>query len=81
MKLKVKFFASFREIAKKESIELQVGKNSTVNDVLNILLNKFPELRKNKEHIIISLNHEYAKLTEKVKDGDELALLPPVSGG
>ncbi|MDI6917898.1 MAG: MoaD/ThiS family protein [Thermoplasmatales archaeon] len=81
MKITVKFFAGHREAVGKEKIEMNVKKDATVNDVLNSLIKRYPNLEELKEYTIVSRNHKYAKLNEKLKERDELAFFPPVGGG
>ena len=79
MKIKVKFFASCREIAGVNEIALPIKKGSTVSDVLATLDQKFARLAVS--DIMVAVNREFAARDYILKDGDELALLPPVSGG
>lgn len=81
MKVIVKFFALHRETVGKEKISLDVEEDITVGNLLQLLVEKYPSLRKLEEHTFISLNHEYADKNRKLKSGDEVALFPPVGGG
>ena len=79
MKIKIKFFASCREIAGTNEVELQVKKGETVSGILTALRQKFPRL--SLSDIMVAVNQEFAAPGYILKDGDEVALLPPVSGG
>lgn len=79
--IKVKFFASYREIVGESEISMEFREGLRIEDVLRTLIEMYPELEKQKDYILISKNHEYAPLSDAVNDGDELALMPPVSGG
>ncbi|MDI6856068.1 MAG: MoaD/ThiS family protein [Candidatus Thermoplasmatota archaeon] len=81
MKVSVKFFALHREAVGKEKITLDVKEGATIETLLNLLLEKYPALKKLKDYTFISLNHNYAAPEQKLKDNDEVALFPPVSGG
>jgi molybdopterin converting factor subunit 1 len=81
LKVNVKFFASYKEALGKEQIEMELRDNSTVNDLLDVLRKDYPELGKLMETLVVSINLEYADFEAKIKEGDEVALLPPVSGG
>lgn len=81
MKVKVKFFALYKELVGKEELNVEIKEGSTVKEVLFMLFSKYPELKKQKENIILTLNRDYALLGAKLKPKDELALIPPVSGG
>lgn len=81
MKIKVKFFASYKEVLGKEEIELELEENSNISHLLDILRNDYPKLGNLMETLVVSVNLEYAEYDRKLKEGDEVALLPPVSGG
>ena len=81
VRVKVKLYASFREIvgAKEEDLELEEG--TTVQMLLEDYVKRFPQIGRFREHIILSVNKEYGAPAKKLKDGDEVSFLPPVSGG
>jgi len=81
MKIKVKLFATFRDIvgAKEENIALPDG--TTVQQLLENYIERFPQMAKFREHIILSVNRDYGAPGRVLKDGDEVSFLPPVSGG
>lgn len=81
MKVCVKFFALHREAVGKEKIILDIEENAPIEKLLELLIEKYPGLRKLEEYTFISLNHEYADKNRKLKSGDEVALFPPVGGG
>jgi len=81
LNIKVKFFALYREVAghPEEILDLRVG--SSVGDLLGLLREKYPKLGSLSDNIIVSVNKKYAREEVALKEGDEVALLPPVSGG
>lgn len=81
MKIKVLLYASFREIvgSKEESIELEEG--TTVQMLLEDYIKRFPQMARFRDHIILSVNKVYGHPERKLRDGDEVSFLPPVSGG
>jgi molybdopterin converting factor subunit 1 len=81
MKIKVLLYASFREIvgSKEESIELEEG--TTVQMLLEDYIKRFPQMARFRDHIILSVNKAYGHPERKLRDGDEVSFLPPVSGG
>ncbi len=79
MEVAVKFFARCREIVGEPHTMIEVENGRRVQDVIDLLINEFPALKD--ERVIVSLNHNYADPGVELKDGDELALFPPVSGG
>lgn len=81
MKVRVKFFALHRETTGTEEIILEVRDNIDVRYLIQEIYTKFPELKKLHENTIFSLNHRVVDLSTKLKNGDEVALFPPASGG
>ncbi len=79
MKVEVRFFARCREIVGEEQKELEVEEGMRIKDIIDLLIQEHPDLKKVKS--IVSLNHKYASLNERLKDKDEVAVFPPVSGG
>jgi molybdopterin converting factor subunit 1 len=77
----VLFFATLRDKAGTRQLKLEVPENSTILDLKNILVKKYPSLAEVMEHCLASINHEY-KFDETIIPADaEVALFPPVSGG
>lgn len=81
MKVNVKLFAAFREIVGMKEESLDVREGTTVNDLLDNYIHRFPALEKYREHIILSVNREYGAPARVLREGDEVSFLPPVSGG
>jgi MoaD family protein len=81
MKVKVKLFASFREIVGKKEEEIEIQEGTTVQRLLDTYIERFPNMARFKDHIILSVNREYGSAGLELKDGDEVSFLPPVSGG
>jgi len=81
MKLRVKLYASFREIVGSKEEELDMPPGTTVQDLLDSYVKRFPQMARYKDHIILSVNKEYGHPNKVLKDGDEISFLPPVSGG
>jgi len=83
MKVKVVYFSIIRDYAgtKEETIDLPNG--STLSDLLDRLKKLRPNLFKLEPEtgILTMVNGKVEKHSKKLKDGDEVALLPPVSGG
>ena len=80
MKITVRLFASYREAAGMSQTDIDVGPGSTVGHVASELSKRFPELPE-PSRIVVAVNNEYQEHSYQVSDGDEIALIPPVSGG
>ncbi|MFA5771269.1 MAG: MoaD/ThiS family protein [Thermoplasmata archaeon] len=81
MKILVKFFALHRETAGTEEITLEITNDIDIKSLIQEVYNRIPALKGLHENTIVSLNHRVANLSTKLKNGDEIALFPPVSGG
>lgn len=81
MRIKVKFFAYTREITGQSETEMEIMEGTDLAGIMKLLTEKFPGLRRYSSEINMAVNHEYAPPETVVKEGDEVALLPPVSGG
>ena len=81
MHVTVRLFARLRELAGASELARDVPDGSTALDVWNGLSDEFPALAGYTRAISVAVNEEYARLTASVRDGDEIAFLPPVSGG
>lgn len=79
MKVEVKFFARGREIVGEKQKELEIEDGMMLKDLKELLIQEYPGLKK--EKLIVSRNHKYAHPEEILKDNDEVAVFPPVSGG
>jgi molybdopterin converting factor subunit 1 len=81
--IKVRFFAMLKGVVGKEEIDLPVHEYISLGKLKDILKNRFPAISESldKKSIMISVNHELATDKTVIRDGDEVALLPPFSGG
>lgn len=82
MRVTVRLFAMLRERAGSDSVELELADDATVADALRAL-GRDPALGDlaSKLPLRIAVNREYAKAEARIHAGDELAAIPPVSGG
>lgn len=85
MKVKVRFFSILRECVRNDEFMMDVPERTTIGGLLNVLKEKWPRLteleRAEGLPIIVMLNGNNVGYGSMLKDGDEVALLPPVSGG
>ncbi|GFO48409.1 molybdopterin synthase sulfur carrier subunit [Plakobranchus ocellatus] len=77
------FFAKSREIVGQKSILFELPKITTRNLIIDSITKKFPDLQQISKNILLSLNEEYLDqdCSVTLKAGDELAVIPPLSGG
>lgn len=81
MKLRIRVFASFREAVGSGSLAWDSVDGATVGDVVSALKATYPRLGPAAEKALLAVNQEYVGADFRLRDGDELALIPPVSGG
>ena len=81
MRVRVRLFARLREIAGASEIERDVPPGATLGGVWDQLAAEFPAMAPYRGSISAAVNADYSRMTAKVADGDEVAFLPPVSGG
>ncbi len=80
MKVLVRLFASYREAAGLGHIELDLPAGARVKDAIFAVLREHPFVAEGRQ-VVVARNREYVGVDETLHDGDELALIPPVSGG
>jgi molybdopterin synthase sulfur carrier subunit len=81
MRVTVRLFARLRDIAGAAEMIRDAPAGATARDVWRALVAEFPEMGRYDSSISAAVNADYAKMHTPVADGDELAFLPPVSGG
>ena len=79
----LKYFASLKSIAGKEEEQLDLGNETTVQQLSETLSKTAPQIGEmiQGKKIIVSVNQDVAALDTIIHDGDEVAFLPPFSGG
>ena len=81
MRVTVRLFARLRDIAGAPELSREVAPGSTIGTLWSALAHDFPELAQYERSISSAVNADYAKMDRTLSDGDEVAFLPPVSGG
>ncbi len=81
MKIVLKLFSSYKEAVGAAVLELEVTDGTTVDALIKRLKMEHPNLSKFTDEIIVAVNLEYSPYDKVLSEGDEVALLPPVSGG
>ena len=77
MSVKVKYFASLRESIGRSSDQVVVKDTTTVEKIWQ----QATDYMDRPPQLLVAVNQEYASFTQEVKDGDEVAFFPPVTGG
>ena len=81
MTVRVLFFAQCSDIVGSRELSVEVAPESSVQDLMNHLMGEYPRLAALERSIMLSVNQEYVEREQMLKDGDEVALITPVSGG
>lgn len=81
MRVKVRLFARLRDIVGAGELEREVPPGATVRTVWDSLVREYPAITEYAESMSCAVNIDYARMTTAVSEGDEVAFLPPVSGG
>ena len=81
MKVDVLFFASVREIVGCRKIEMEIPEGTSVEDLRHRLVAVYPALSRMHRSVAWAVNAEYVDESQLLRPGDEIALIPPVSGG
>jgi MoaE-MoaD fusion protein len=81
MRVRVLFFGMLKDVIGKASDSLDLADDALVADVLAHYESQMPRLRQTLPSLALAVNQEYASPKTKLKSNDEIALLPPVSGG
>jgi molybdopterin converting factor subunit 1 len=79
--IKILLFANLRDYAGTKLIELEIPSGTTLHELTNLLVEKYPRLDKVRDSMITAVNREYTADEQVIPDGAEIAYFPPVSGG
>lgn len=80
-RIQVRFFAAARDLAGCEQAELEIDPGTTIADLRGRLIALYPALALLLKHSLLAVGQQYATDSTVLADGDEVALIPPVSGG
>jgi molybdopterin converting factor subunit 1 len=81
MRVTVQLFARLRELAGTERLDVHVPDGATVRDVWSQTARQHPSLAPYASAVSFAVNADFAKPSRVVHEGDDIAFLPPVSGG
>lgn len=81
MMIKLKPFAFFRQALGASDLLYEMRTGATAKDLLDDIISKHPTLEKSRNHVVITINKQAVHLDALLHEGDEVAILPPVSGG
>lgn len=80
MNVTVKFFALGRELTGRSEMKMELPEATTVQALIEQLKSAHPRFAQLNSYLV-AVNLEYAELSAPLQEGDEVAIIPPVSGG
>jgi molybdopterin synthase sulfur carrier subunit len=81
MTINVRFWSYFKDLAGGESLVVELPDASTVADLHQHLIERFPPLGGLRRSTLIAVGVDYARQETALRDGDEVSFFPPVQGG
>jgi molybdopterin converting factor subunit 1 len=81
MLVTIRLFARLREIAGSAEFARELPQGATIQSAWDSLTDEFPALTAHQSSVSCAVNEEYARFNTALSEGDEVAFLPPVSGG
>jgi molybdopterin converting factor subunit 1 len=81
MRVHVLYFGTLKDVFSGESDAVDLPDGATVNSLLSLLRGQTSKQSEVWRTLAVAVNREYAAISTPLREGDEVALLPPVSGG
>jgi MoaD family protein len=81
IKVRAEFYSRLKEIVGTSALELPLPENATVSDLLKQLQESYPQLRDFGKSILCGIGVEFVDRNHELRDGDTIAIMPPVQGG
>ncbi|HEX2713820.1 MAG TPA: MoaD/ThiS family protein, partial [Candidatus Acidoferrales bacterium] len=81
MRVRVLFFGRLKEIVGRGEDSAELSEGARVEDLFARYGTRFPDLARYRSSVVASVNQEFAEWRAPLQSGDEVAFLPPVSGG
>jgi molybdopterin converting factor subunit 1 len=81
MRVTVRYLGPLRDIAGREGETVEVANDAAVGELYATLQQRIPQLQQFSHVVAIAVNCEYSSSETRLREGDEVALIPPVSGG
>lgn len=81
MQIQVRYFAGHRDITGSSQEQLELEPGATVATLWELLIARYPRLAPYRGRLLYAVNQDYGTPETELHDGDEIAFIPPVSGG
>lgn len=81
MTVRLRFFASLRDLVGVSESRLELAGPATPEDAFRSLAARHPDLQARRPSLLVAVNRRYVPFDTPLRDGDEVVFIPPVSGG
>ena len=81
MQIRLRLFATYREIVGSRGLTWSARDGITLRELVDGIITKYPRLADHRGSMLLAVNEDIVSAERVLTDGDEVALLPPVSGG
>jgi molybdopterin converting factor small subunit len=81
LKVRAEFYSRLREIVGAPALEIVMGEDATVQDLVEKLCNGYPRLRDFEKSMLFGIGVEFVERNHALNAGDAIAIMPPVQGG
>lgn len=80
MQVQVRYLGMLKDLAGRDGESVEVAEDAPLGDLYAKLLERIPQLVEFRHAIALAVNYEYSNAETQLREGDEVALIPPVSG-
>lgn len=81
IQITVRFFATAKDAVNRSEATIELPAASNASDVLTYFTSRYPAMKELRSFIRVAVNEAYVDLDFKLSNGDDVAIIPPVSGG
>jgi molybdopterin synthase catalytic subunit len=81
MKVNLRLFSVYRDIVGFKEMIIDVARGATLGDLFEELLHRYPGLKPLERSVVLAVNRDFVDSETKLKENDEVALMPPIGGG
>ena len=81
MNVRVQFFSHLRDVAGTSEAHAHVPEGATMSDLLTVVYGEYPKLRAWDSSILLGVGVEFVARDYLLREGEEVAIMPPVQGG
>ena len=81
MNVSVRLFAGLHDLIGQRQVQMKLPEGATISDLRQLLSSQYPVIVPFLNTLVCAVNEEYMPSEHRLREGDEVALIPPVSGG